>query len=711
MKMKSLMHTAALLAVTIQFTMAAPAFAEIDEHGQTYLDDTYGKRALEWVREKHSQTLKTLKSDPDFEGFQREAAAVLTDPTRIDGFRMMPGYIAQYWQNSDSPMGVWRRSPQSAWLAGKPAWETLIDFDALGLAEGRRWIFGGADCRANGRCLVQLSDNGKDAAEIREFDLATQKFVADGFRLPEGKHGIWWHDDDTVLVAPVLGRTSVNASRLPKTLRVWRRGQKLSQTKPIFSIGDHDASLSTTLVGAGGSDMFVAVRSIDFERQEYWLTRLDGESRQLPIPELADIYGVHEGRLLLRPEVDWTPATDGQTFKAGTLVGVDLAALMKTAVIANPVLFYSPSGDDAVQGSVVDGKRLFVELLHDGYSRIEEITADVSRPLRPRLVPLADGRFINVIGALDGKLLLHQESPLMPGQISLVDPDTGAEQMLYTRSAAFDVNNLVQQRFHTVSADGTRISYTVMHKRDLRLDGKNPTLVYGYGGYDVSVTPRYEPIYGKLWLEKGGVYIHANLRGGGEHGPAWHRATMREDHPLAFEDMEAVLRDIHRRKISSPDHTGIIGRSNGGLLVAAVMQRQPDLMNAVIVGGPLIDMLNFHQLPPGGSWLAEYGDPDISEDRKFLRAYSPMQNIAGPDVRYPVPLIITATDDDRVVPGHARRYADKLHKNGHQALYFEDDQGGHYWELAGGPAPGDWRRRSVARAAEFTYLWQQLRRK
>ncbi|MDK2759418.1 MAG: prolyl oligopeptidase family serine peptidase [Blastomonas fulva] len=714
MNMNSLLHTVAIAGLAGYVGLATPAAAQTaadgEVHGPAYLDNSYGTKALDWVKREHGATLKTLQADPAFDVFRQEAAEVLTTPDRLEGLRMTPGFMTQYWQDRNSPMGVWRRSPQAAWLAGKPEWQTLIDFDALGQKEGRRWIFGGASCRANGHCLVQLSDNGKDAAEIREFDLATANFVTDGFRLPEGKHRLWWYDDDTVLVAPVLGRSSLNASLFPKTLRVWKRGEQIARTKPIFTINDHDASLSVTLIKAAGSPKFVAVRGVDFERQEFWLMDLAGTSTRLPLPELADSYGVHDGRLLLRPEVDWTPLPGGQTFAAGSLVGIDLAALIERAEIAVPVLLYMPSGDDAVRGVVTAGNRLFVELLHDGYSRIEELATDAPG-LRPRLVPLADDRFVSILGTADGKILVQEESPLTPATISLVDPDTGAQQQIYQRAAAFDARNLVTNRYHAVSADGTRISYTVMHKSDLAFDGQTPTLVYGYGGYDVAVTPRYEPIFGKLWLEKGGVYIHANLRGGGEHGPAWHRATMREGHPLAFDDMEAVLRDVHRRKISSPAFTGIIGRSNGGLLVAAVMQRQPELMNAVVVGGPLIDMLDFHRLPPGGSWLAEYGDPDVAADRAFLRTYSPMQTIAGPETRYPVPLIITATDDDRVLPGHARRYAERLRQQGHASLYFEDDQGGHYWELAGGPAPGDWRRRSVARAAEFTYLWQQLRKK
>ncbi|MEZ0495050.1 prolyl oligopeptidase family serine peptidase [Sphingomonas sp. IW22] len=698
-------------AAAVLLTIIAPHGAALAQqgHGPAYLDDTYAPRALSWVAKERAATLASLSADPRFSKFESEAAAVLTDPTQPDDIRFIGDHVYAYHQSRAAPMGVWRRSTAAAWLAATPQWETVIDLDALGAAEGVRWIFGGASCRANGRCLIQLSDNGKDAAATREFDLTTGQFVRDGFNLPVGKHRTWWIDDDTLLVAPVLDRASVNISLVPRTLRVWRRGEPVEKARTLFSIGERDAMLSAMLVKAGGTDRFVAARHIDFERREYKLIDLStGEQQPLPLPEWAQMRGMYQGKLLLRPEVDWRPAPNGPTFPAGSLVGIDLAALMQRATIEGATLIYKPHGDDAVRGTFTIGERLFVELLHDSYSRIEEVTAS-GDPIRPALVPIPDEQFVSVLGTPGGKLLLRRETPLEPERIELVDPDTGAAQLLYARQPAFDATNMVSNRYTTVSKDGTRISYLVMHRRGIAMDGRHPALIYGYGGYDVPVTPRYEPVFGKLWLEKGGVYVHAYLRGGGEHGPDWHRATMREHHPRAFEDMEAVIADVQRRGFSAPERTGIIGRSNGGLLVAAVMQRRPELMKAAIVGGPLIDMLNFHQLPPGGTWLAEYGNPDLAADRAFLSQYSPMQTIArAATTPYPRPLIITATDDDRVLPGHARRYAARLREQGHEALYFEDEQGGHYWELAGGPAPGDWRRRAKARAVEFTYLWHAL---
>lgn len=694
---------ALILALAATTAQSAP----VDKHEPAWLDASYGARALQWVKARQGATLATLQADPRFATLQQEAADILVDPSRADLVNFTGEDAYQYRQEREHPLGVWRRTSKAAYLSGQPAWEAVIDFDALAAAEGKKWIFAGAECHGR-HCLVNLSVNGKDSAETREFDLASKQFVAGGFLIPDGKSHAWWYDDDTLLVAPVLGKDSVNSSLMPKTLRVWRRGTPLAQTKPVFSIGDHDANLSVMFVKAAGTDAFVAARHIDFEAREYRLMKLDGTSRPLPLPELAGIQGVHDGKLLLRPEVDWTPPGGTTTFPAGALVAISLDALMKDARIADAELIYRPAGDDAVRGTITGDGRLFVELLHDYYSRIVELKKGADGSWKSRVVPLSSGRFITSMGLEQGKLLLREEAPLVPDRIVLADPATGAEQPLYGRSPAFETAGLVTELYHTASRDGTTIDYTINHSRDLKLDGSNPTLVYGYGGYDVAVTPRYEPIFGKLWMARGGVYVQAYLRGGGEHGPAWHRGPMREKRQQAFDDMAAVVRDLQRRGITSPAHTGIMGRSNGGLMVATVMEQIPELLSAVVVGGPLIDMLNFDKLPPGGTWLAEYGDPQVPGDAAFLRTYSPMQNIAGPDRHYPTPLIITATYDDRVLPGHARRFAYQLAAHGHDSLYFEDQQGGHYWELAGGPPPGDWRLRSVARAAEFTYLWEKL---
>ena len=692
--------------VLASLAVAASSAPRGEEHGPLWLDQTYGPRALEWVKRERDATLRQLRADPRFDKLEAEASEVLTDPSRPGDANFIGENAYRYWQDRARPLGVWQRTTKQAYLSGKPVWETVIDFDALSATEKRKWIFSGASCRVQ-TCLVRLSENGKDAAEIREFDLGSKQFQAGGFSVPNSKTRAWWYDDDTLLVAPVLGRASLNDSLLPKTLRLWRRGTTLASTTPIFSIGDKDAMLSVSFIRAAGSEAFIVARHIDFEAREYRLMTPGGTSRPLPLPRLANVMGVHSGKLLLRPNVDWIPEGSSAVFPAGALVAISLDALMKEARIRDPELVYRPSGDDALRGATSAGNRLFVELLHDYRSRFVELTSKTGGGWESRTLPLPADRFLTLLGFEGGELLLREESPLHADRVVLTDPLSGGQRVLYERSPAFGTDSLQSELYYTASRDGTPIAYTIVRPRNMTLDGRNPTLVYGYGGYDVPVTPRYEPIFGKLWLEKGGVYVHAYLRGGGEHGPAWHRGAMRKNRQQPFDDMQAVLRDLHRRGISSPRHTGIMGRSNGGLMVAAVMQQTPDLMNAVVVGGPLIDMLNFHELPPGGTWTAEYGDPRDPDMRPFLQSYSPMQNIAAA-VRYPVPLIITATDDDRVLPGHARRYAARLKQLGHDNLYFEDQQGGHYWELAGGPAPGDWRLRSIARAVEFSYLWQRL---
>lgn len=676
-----------------------------EEHGPAWLDQN-SSRTLHWVEEQRERALARLRAAPRFAALEAEAVGVLNDPSQIESVTFIGDDAYQYHQERERPLGVWRRTTRQSYLADTPSWTNVLDLDALSAAEKHKWFFAGASCRER-RCLVRLSENGKDANDTREFDLDQLRFVEGGFRIPNSKSRAWWYDADTLLVSPVLGPDSVNNWDVPKTLRVWRRGADLKKTKPIFSIDDNDAMLSVSFIRAAGTPAFVVARHLDFEKREYRLMMLDGASRPLALPPYASVMGVHDGQLLLRPNEPWQPAGSAQSFAAGTLVSVPLAPLMQTGEVANAKLVYTPAGSDPVRGVVSGGDRLFVELLHDGFSRVVELR-DGNGEGRERVLPFDSPRFLSDLSFFDGKLLAREEGPLLPERLVLLDPDSGARTTLAERQPQFRTSDLVSERFRTVSRDGTTLTYLITHRRDMPLDGTTPTLVYGYGGYDVPVTPRYEPVFGKLWLEKGGAYVQAYLRGGGEFRAPWHRGAMRKNRQQPFDDMAAVLADLDRRGVARPAHIGIIGRSNGGLMVAAVMEQHPELMNAVVIGGPLIDMLNFHELSPGGTWLAEYGDPRDPDMRAFLRSYSPMQNIAGPDVRYPVPLIITATDDDRVLPGHARRFSARLTALGHDNIYYEDAQGGHYWELAGGPAPGDWRLRALARAVEFSYLWDRL---
>ena len=347
-----------------------------------------------------------------------------------------------------------------------------------------------------------------------------------------------------------------------------------------------------------------------------------------------------------------------------------------------------------------------MELLRD-YRSAYVVLSPSDNGWQAETLAMPADKFISHIGVQENGLLLNVESPLDPPALSLYDLDSQSLRVVRESGQAFDASNLQMRMLETKSPDGTTISYTIIHDKDLVFDGKRPALVYGYGGFDISVTPRYEPLFGKLWLEKGGVCVHAYLRGGGERGPSWHQAAQLENRQRSYDDMIAILEDLHTHKVSSPDTTGIVGRSNGGLMVANILVQRPDLLNAAIVGGPLTDMLNFDQLHPGAIWAAEFGNPRGTEEEKVLAGISPIHQPQA-NVGYPAPLIITSIDDDRVLPGHARRLKAKMQELGHEAYYFEDEQGGHYWELFGGPSPGDWRLRSQARTIEFIHLARAL---
>lgn len=667
-----------------------------------------GAKALTWVAQIRDATLKNLQSHPDFATFERESAAILTDSTRIADVSFIGQDVYQHWQDRDRPLGVWRRTAKSLFLAGKPDWDTIIDLDALSAIEKTTWILKDADCRGR-RCLVRLSVNGRDAAVTREFDLDTKQFVAGGFTLAESKTQTWWRDDDTLLVAEAADQTRGHFLPAPRTLKIWRRGAPLSSAKTILVAEPADVAVGATLVGAGPDGAFLAFRSLDPQRRAYQIVRSDGSRHPAALPDFARLYGVNAGHLLVSPINDWPPADSDKIFPAGSIVAVPLSDLFKDGSVARAEMVLAPEKGQGVRGVINDRARLFVDLLRDNVSCVVELTRFPAGWVK-RDVPVPSEALVTPLRLIDGRMLAKIEAPLIPPRLALIDTQSGAEEVLFSQARQFEATGLVSERWRTTSEDGTEVAYLIVRHASTKPDGTNPTLIYGYGGYGVPLTPRYEPIFGKLWLERGGVYVHAYLRGGGEYGPAWWRETLGKGRLKPIQDMIAVVRDLQRRGISSPPTTGIIGRSEGGLMTAAVMQRAPELMNAVVIGGPLLDLLNLDTLPEAGPWSVEHGHPRDPEMAAFIRTYSPMQNVAGRDKAYPLPLIITSTDDDRVLPGVARRFSMRLTDKGHDNLYFEDDQGGHYWELAGPPV-GDWRQRARARAVEFSYLWRQLGQK
>lgn len=717
------MHKSLTLVATIFISVLAAACApyQADPDAQSisdedlsgdipfsWLNENTSQRALAWVRSENKKTLDELTADPRFDAFEREAAAVLTAPDRLPKIQIRGDYVYDYWQDKARVFGIWRRAPYESFISGAPNWETLIDLDALSAQENREWILQGVSFapRQSDRVLVRLSHKGQDAFELREYDLAQRSFVEDGFTLPESKSRVSWKDENSVILASALEDAPKTESGAPMTLAVWRRGTSPDQAEaPYFKAEHTDFTAFPAFMGLTGDSVAVA-QATDFFARAYWLRSPEGVLHPLPLPSKVTPMGVYKGDLALVLEEDWKPGD--MTFESGDLILISPEGLFKRRQIENARLLYRPAEDERIEAFRVLDSVIHLNLLKQLRGRIIAID-DENGVFTPSLIETYAEGFIQFgPTAPDGKgVLAVYEGPLTPPALYLVEGGSGKKTLISQQSPAFNADGLIEEIHYAASKDGTRIPYTIIYREGMALDGKHPTLVYGYGGFEVTVTPRYEAIFGKLWLEKGGVYVQAHLRGGGEFGPKWHDAPMLDQRPRAYEDMAAVLEDLHTRGVTVPTRSGIMGRSNGGLMVAAVMVRDPHLMNAVVVGGPLIDMLHYDRLGPGASWTAEYGDPDNPEQRAFIAPYSPIQNLDR-SADYPEPLIITSTYDDRVWPGHARRFAAQMEALGHNAIYYEDDAGGHYWELAGGPAPGDWRKRAKARAVEYIYLARAL---
>ncbi|MBI2262655.1 MAG: S9 family peptidase [Caulobacterales bacterium] len=673
------------------------------------LEEVEGAEAMAFVAESNRKALAALEGDRRYETFRAQAFDILSATDRIPGPSFLGEGIGNFWQDAANPKGIWRRTTLDSYRSDAPQWETLLDVDALSRAEGKDWVWKGADCLApdETRCLVSLSDGGKDAVVVREFDTSTGLWVEDGFILPEGKHRLEWLDRDTLLVATDFGPNTLTESGYPFIVKALERGQSLEQATEVYrgDQGDGGYGVSPSVLRDGSGRVLAVVinRPLDTFRSEIWALGSNGEPYQLSLPERATVQGAMGDRLVFTIEEPWT--FDGETYVAGSLLAPPLARLGQerdAALTARAdALIFAPGArqsleevsvlDDRIAATVYDNVRGALAVFTpsgEGWSRSGIATPEnVSVHLGDR-------------SRATGRQFFSVEGFLTPSTLSLADANTGAAEVLKSAPARFDASTHVVEQFEATSSDGTKIPYFVVRPRDLAMDGSAPTIIYGYGGFQVSKPPAYIPEMGKLWLESGGVYVNANIRGGGEFGPTWHQAVLKENRQLAFDDYAAVARDLHQRGITSPRRTGIYGRSNGGVLTSVAMTQHPELINAAVIESPLIDMLRYHELPAGASWIGEYGDPRIPEEAAYIARYSAYQQLR-PDADYPRAYITTNTRDDRVHPGHARKFAARLEAQGHDHLYYEETSGGHSNDADPVANARRW-------ARHYVYLAQQL---
>lgn len=681
-------------------------FATSDETDPyLWLEEVEGERAMAWVEAENTRSLGLLQGDPRYQGLHDQALALVQARDRIPapGFTRT-GVIDNFWQDATHVRGIWRRTSLDSYRTDAPQWETILDIDALSAAEGKNWVYKGSTClQPEGRlCLISLSDGGKDAVVLREFDTVSRSFVPGGFELPESKGGATWVDADTLLISRDFGEGSLTSSGYPMIVKRLARGQSIDQAETIFTGQPSDVSVgASALRDADGVTRAILInRGVSFYESETYRLNADGTTTQLQLPAKSGINALVQGQLVVTTDQDWT-APSGQAFKTGDVFAWNLDAWLADQA-APAQLILRPGPREAVEGINATRNKLVVALYENvrGAAYVYEPNP-TGEWARTRL-DLPENATVGLGSASsnDDRLFVSVAGYLTPSTLSLVDAATGEMAQVKSIPAKFDASGMTVEQFEARSADGTMIPYFVVHQTDMPLDGSNPTLLYGYGGFQSSMLPGYSPTVGKLWLERGGVYVVANTRGGGEFGPNWHEAALQQNRQRAHEDFQAVALDLIARDITSQPHLGIMGGSQGGLFMGAMLTQRPDLINAAVIQVPLFDMFRFHRLLAGASWRAEYGDPDIPEQRAWIGEYSPYQNLRAGQP-YPEVFIHTSTKDDRVHPGHARKAAARLEELGYPVLFYENTDGGH--------AAGANLRETARRIAlEYTYLTRRL---
>ncbi len=689
------------MTMTAAALTASLATAQPADDPFAWMDEIEGDRALAWARAENARSLPVLQSDRRYAGLHQAALDIVNARDRIPGVGFSgDGTLGNFWQDAAHVRGLWRRTTLDSYRTAEPVWETVLDFDALAKAEGKNWVYKGATCLApaDRYCLVQLSDGGKDAVTLREFDTVTKSFVDGGFVAPDGKQNVSWLDKDTLLIARDWGPGTMTRSSYPFVLKIWRRGTPLSAATEIYRGTPDDVSVSPVVLrNADGVVQAVMIaRSASFFETEYFLATDQGPVK-MPFPTRSSLRGLLDGKLVFSLDEDWA----AQDLKQGDLAAIDLEALTADPATARATLILRPSAAQSIEGVNISRNRLIVGLIENVTGKALVFTPGpngwTSTPLDlPSNVTIGVGS----ASETDDRVFFTVTGYLTPSTLWLADAASGKLEKLKSSPPKFDASTHLVEQLWATSKDGTRVPYFVVRPKDLKYDGSAPTLLYAYGGFQQSMKPGYSATVGKLWLENGGVYVGANIRGGGEFGPAWHEAGLKANRQRVYDDFFAVSEDLVARKITSPRRLGIMGGSNGGLLMGVALTQRPELYNAVVIQVPLFDMLGYTKLGAGASWVGEYGDPAIPEERAWIASYDPYSNLkAGKP--YPQVFIETSTKDDRVHPAHARKAGARLGALGYGYLYYENIDGGH-------SAAANLGETATRLALEYTYLMQRL---
>ena len=661
-----------------------------------WLEEVEGKRAMEWVHARNAATVAVLGKMPLYQPLFERAKRILDSRDRIATPSIKGEMLYNFWQDAEHERGIWRRTSWAGYLAGNPSWETVLDVDALAKKEGVLWSFGGADCfePANQRCLVSLSRGGSDAAETRELDLTTKEFVADGFRLPEAKSTLGWVDQNTVLVGTDFGPGSMTTSGYARVIKLWRRGTPLASAEPVMEVPTDHVWAFVASDDAGGRRYVRILDGKNFYEGTQYLFE-NGRLAKLDIPTDADLYLMRD-QMIVYVRDPWL--VGGKTWPTGSLVATSVDEFLGGT--PRLTLVMQPGPRETINGIQVTRDYLLLNVLNNVRGELRQYRR-ANDGWTFTKVPAPDLGNVSVVATTtaSNRFFFTYANFIQPTTLYFAGAD-GKISEVKRLPAMFDAAGLKVEQMEATSKDGTRIPFFVVAREGLPRDGNNPTLLYAYGGFEISSTPSYNSTVGAAWLERGGVYVLANIRGGGEFGPQWHRAGLKENRQRVYDDFAAVAEELIRSRITSAERLGIMGGSNGGLLTGVAFTQRPELYKAVVIQVPLLDMKRYNHLLAGASWMAEYGDPDKPEEWAYISKYSPYQNLK-PGTKYPLVMFTTTTRDDRVHPGHARKMAAKMESMGLPFYYFENTEGGH-----GAGVTSEQRAKMLA--LTYSYLWLQL---
>ncbi len=662
-----------LLGISLMASGKTPPPVPAPEDAYLWLEDVTGEKSLDWVRAANASTAKELEGTPAYKALEGDLLAILDSKAKIPYISKAGAHYYNFWRDAAHPRGLWRRTTLASYRKAEPEWETVLDIDALGKAENQGWVFHGAQFLRPGfrRCLVSLSPGGSDAAVVREFDVETRTFVEGGFSLPLAKSQVSWIDADTLFVGTDFGKGSMTSSGYPRVAKVWKRGTPLAQAKVVFEGLETDMEATAYHDSTPGFERDFLYRKPSFFTSETFLLAKDGSRRKVEVPLDAEP-SFHREWLTVKLRSAWTEA--GKTYAAGSLLAMKaddfLAGKRDFAVL------FQPTATTSLEDFTWTRNLLVLNVMDDVKNRLSVLTPGTWKAEPLKGAPKMGTTSVSAVDedATDDFFMVTRDF-LTPDSFYM--GTLGREpELLKALPAFFDASGLEVTQHFTASKDGTRIPYFQVARKGLKLDGTNPTLLDGYGGFEVSSVPYYSGAVGRAWLSRGGVLALANIRGGGEYGPRWHQAALKANRPRAYEDFAAVARDLAARKVTSPRHLGIMGGSNGGLLVGNMLVMYPELMGAVVCQVPLLDMKRYSHLLAGASWIEEYGDPDKPEEWAYLKTFSPYQNVKAGQT-YPATFFMTTTRDDRVHPAHARKMFAKMKDMGYNVRYFENIEGGH----------------------------------